>query len=196
VALAAAIALTVVVAIQSVAPVANLLSSSQVMNTSFSRLHLVNTYGAFGSVGRERYELVFEGTTARDAAEASEWREYEFPCKPTSVDRRPCVITPYHYRLDWLLWFAAMGNVRQYPWAAHLVWKLLDNDPVVTGLLARNPFESEPPRFVRVELYRYRFAPPGSADWWERERVGSWLDATSRDDPRLLSFLKAQGFVD
>ena len=186
----------VVVVLSSVDPVANLLSSAQVMNTSFTRLHLVNTYGAFGSVGRERLELVFEGTRADGPSSAAEWREYEFLCKPTGLDRRPCIVTPYHYRLDWLLWFAAMGNVRQYPWAAHLVWKLLENDPVVTGLLKENPFESEPPRFVRVELYRYRFAPLGSASWWERERLGSWLDATSRDDPRLRSLLKAQGFID
>jgi hypothetical protein len=89
-----------------------------------------------------------------------------------------------------------MGNVRQYPWVAYLVWKFLDNDPVVTGLLATNPFESEPPRFVRVELYRYRFAPLGSEDWWERERLGTWLEATSRDDARFVQLLKAQGFID
>ena len=86
----AATALFVVVVLGSIGPVANLLSSRQVMNTSFGRLHVVNTYGAFGSVGKERYELVFEG---REQG-SDMWRAYEFPCKPTSVDRRPCIITP------------------------------------------------------------------------------------------------------
>ena len=55
--------LGVAIALLSVPPLLNLLSGQQVMNTSFTRLPLVNTYGAFGSVGRERNQLVFEGTT-------------------------------------------------------------------------------------------------------------------------------------
>jgi hypothetical protein len=170
-----AFALLVLVALSSLAPVANLVSSRQVMNTSFDRLHLVNTYGAFGSVGRERLELVFSGSN-----DGTTWREYEFKCKPGSVDRRPCVITPYHYRLDWLLWFAAMGRPGQYPWVARLVEKLLTNDPATLSLIETNPFPDDPPASIRVELFRYEFAEPGEPGWWRRERVGSWLPATSR----------------
>ena len=111
----AAVSLAILVGIASIGPVGNLLSPRQIMNTSFSRLHLVNTYGAFGSVGRERLELVIEGTTSSEPSESADWHAYEFPCKPTRVDRRPCVITPYHYRLDWLLWFAAMGRPQIHP---------------------------------------------------------------------------------
>ena len=56
------IALAILVAVLSIAPVSNMLSPGQVMNTSFDPFELVNTYGAFGSVGRERYEIVLEGT--------------------------------------------------------------------------------------------------------------------------------------
>ena len=185
-----AFGLLVVVALFSVAPVLNLVSSRQVMNTSFDRLHLVNTYGAFGSVGRERLELVFAGSD-----DGTTWREYEFKCKPGSVDRRPCVITPYHYRLDWLLWFAAMGRPQQYPWVVHLVWKLLENDPTTLSLIETNPFPDTPPRSIRVELFRYEFAPLREGVWWKRERVASWLPETSLSDTRLREFLRTQGWA-
>lgn len=193
----AALGLAVVVAFGSLGPIRNLLSSRQVMNTSFGSLHLVNTYGAFGTVGRERLELVIEGTDAGNPGDpGAVWTAYTFPCKPTKLDRRPCVASPYHYRLDWLLWFAAMGSPRQYPWTVHLVWKLLANEPSVLGLVAENPFPEAPPRFIRIELYRYAFAPSGEAGVWRRERLSTWLAPVSRDDPRLVDFLEAAGFVE
>jgi hypothetical protein len=192
----ASTALLVVVTYLSISPLANLLSSRQVMNTSFNQLHLVNTYGAFGTVGRERTELIFEGTEDPVPDDGARWKQYEFPCKPGALERRPCVISPYHYRLDWLLWFAAMSRPEQYPWTLHLVWKLLENDPVTLELVKENPFPKTPPRFIRVELYRYRFAPFGSAAWWTREKVSPWLPALSRDDPRLVEFLKSQNWLD
>src|SRR6185436_1779873 len=93
------------VALLSINPVINLMSPGQVMNTSFNRLDLVNTYGAFGSVGKERFEIVFEGT--RDAApdDQARWEEYEFPCKPGDPRRAPCIVSPYQPRLAWQLWF-------------------------------------------------------------------------------------------
>ena len=192
----AAVSLAILVGIASIGPVGNLLSPRQIMNTSFSRLHLVNTYGAFGSVGRERLELVIEGTTSSEPSESADWHAYEFPCKPTRVDRRPCVITPYHYRLDWLLWFAAMGRPQQYPWTLHMVWKLLHNDEELLRLLAENPFPEAPPRFIRIELYRYQFAPLSEEKWWRRERLSSWLPAMSSDDRRLREALTAHGWLE
>src|SRR6185503_16251690 len=109
-------ALVLVVAGLSIAPVRNLLSPGQRMNTSFDRLELVNTYGAFGSVGRLRPEIVFEGTRDETPSDDSAWRAYEFPCKPGDVMRRPCVVAPYQYRLDWQIWFAAMSTAERYPW--------------------------------------------------------------------------------
>src|SRR3954463_1645776 len=97
------------VAILSISPVVNMLSPNQVMNTSFNPLQIVNTYGAFGSITRERYEIVIEGTTEAAPSERTVWREYEFKGKPGNPARRPTQIAPYHLRLDWLMWFAAMG---------------------------------------------------------------------------------------
>ncbi|HET6961581.1 MAG TPA: lipase maturation factor family protein, partial [Terriglobia bacterium] len=189
--------LVLLVAILSVSPVANLVSSRQAMNTSFDPLHLVNTYGAFGSVGQERNEIIFEGSDDAVITSESQWKAYEFKCKPGDPFRRPCVISPYHYRLDWQIWFAAIAGPDQYPWTLHLVWKLLHNDSGALNLLANNPFPSSPPRHIRAELYRYQFAPWGedNAAWWARTRVGSWLPALSVRDPSFLRFLAAYGWV-
>src|SRR5262249_39161701 len=95
---AAASALACAVARLSITPVENLLSRHQAMNRSFDPLHLVNTYGAFGVVGRERDEVIIEGTSDAHVGPDTDWREYQLPCKPGDVARRPCVVSPYHYR--------------------------------------------------------------------------------------------------
>jgi hypothetical protein len=194
---AAVCGLVAVVALLSINPVRNLLSTRQIMNGSFDRLDLVNTYGAFGTVTRERLEIIFEGTDAPVITEKTRWKPYEFKCKPGDPMRRPCVISPYHLRLDWAIWFAAMSTPDQYPWTFHFVWKLLHNDPGVLGLLAGNPFPHSPPRYIRAELYRYKFARPGdpSGAWWKRTRVGEWLPPLSAGDPRLRRFLYFFGWL-
>ncbi|MEA3212168.1 MAG: hypothetical protein QOE70_5225 [Chthoniobacter sp.] len=192
----AALALAGVVVLLSIEPVSNLISPRQVMNTSFNRLNLVNTYGAFGSVGRERNEIVFEGTTSL-SSEFAVWTEYEFKAKPGNPRRAPSFIAPYQCRIDWQIWFAAMSTPGQYPWTIHFVWKLLHNDPGTLSLLENNPFPKEPPRFVRAVLYRYRFTRPDESDgsWWKREPLGLWLPPLSADNPELRRFLTAQGWL-
>jgi len=191
----AAVALLVLVALLSINPVRNLLSPHQVMNRSFDPLHLVNTYGAFGSVGRERHEVVLEGTSDARVGPDTHWREYEFPCKPGDVRRRPCFISPYHYRADWQIWFAAMSSAGRQPWLIHLVYQLLRGDPGVKRLLAVDPFPEKPPHFVRAQLYRYEFTRPGdgSPNWWRRTLAGSYLRAVDLDDAELRDYLRLQG---
>jgi Lipase maturation factor len=194
----AAWALVALVAVLSVPPVINLLSPSQAMNTSFTALPLVNTYGAFGSVGRDRYEIIFEGTEAATPGDPSAiWKEYEFPDKPGDPKRGLPIVAPYQPRLDWAIWFAAMGTPEQYPWTIHFVWKLLHGDPGTLLLLDGNPFPARPPRFVRARLYRYGFAPLGDAKGrtWIREPAGEWLPPLSEDDPRLRRFLERYGWL-
>ena len=189
--------LAVLVAVLSISPITNLLSPEQAMNTSFDPLHLVNTYGAFGSVGQMRNEIIFEGTEDATITSSTQWKEYEFKCKPGDPYRRPCIVAPYQYRLDWQIWFAAMSSPDQYPWTVHLVWKLLHNDPGALGLLATNPFPSPPPHYIRAKLYNYQFAPPQdkSGAWWIRSQLGNWLPPLSVKDPVLLRFLENYGWV-
>jgi hypothetical protein len=191
----AAAVLVAVVAFLSIDPVANLFSKRQRMNASFEPFELVNTYGAFGSVGDRRFELVIEGTLAQAADDpAAEWRAYEFPCKPGDPTRRPCVLGPYHHRLDWQMWFAAMGPIEDEPWTMRLVWKLLHADAATLTRFARDPFGGRPPRWIRIRFYRYHLAPPGSGVWWTRELEGDWLPPVSADDEWLRQFLEAYGW--
>ena len=193
------LALFALYAALSVAPLLNLLSSEQKMNHSFNRWHLAGAYGAFGSMVDQRHEIVFEGSP--DAADPpgreGVWLEYDLPCKPGDPMRRPCIAAPYQYRLDWQMWFASRASVSQYPWAAHLAWKLLHGDPTVLRLIDHNPFPERPPRRIRALLYRYRFADPDdpSRAWWQRERVTTWLPPLSADDPELIRFLRAHDWL-
>ncbi|XP_048351497.1 lipase maturation factor 1 [Sphaerodactylus townsendi] len=172
----------ILIAYLSVPVVVNLFSSRQIMNTSFNPLRIVNTYGAFGSITKERTEVIIQGTSSPDPSDpAAVWEEYEFKCKPGNLHRRPCFISPYHYRLDWLMWFAAFQTYEQNEWIVHLAGKLLANEKEVLSLMAFNPFEGRaPPRWVRGEHFRYKFSRPGGrhagdGKWWIRKRIGPYL---------------------
>ncbi|HLI41404.1 MAG TPA: lipase maturation factor family protein, partial [Streptosporangiaceae bacterium] len=167
------IAVTAVVAVLSYRPARNLMSRRQLMNASFDPLHLVNAYGAFGSITRRRYELVIEGTREQQLTAATRWREYEFKGKPGDPRRRPPQVAPYHLRLDWLMWFAALSPGYAEAWLAPLLYRLLRADRDVLRLLRANPFPDGPPAFVRVSRYRYRFT-----SWRQLRRSGAWWDRT------------------
>ena len=110
------------------------------------------------SVTKERTEVVLEATASQSPEESGAvWREYEFKCKPGNLTAPPCLISPYHYRLDWLMWFAAFQSYQQNPWLLHLMGKMLENDPVVDSLIAFNPFKGKPPpRFIRAKHYKVK----------------------------------------
>lgn len=186
----------VVVAL-SINPVLNLLSPRQAMNTSFEPFKLVNTYGAFGSVGKERFEIILSGTTSDEPGPEAEWRAYELPCKPGDPARRPCFASPYHYRLDWQIWFAAFRGYRREPWLVFFVYKLLQGDPGARSLLGKDPFPDAPPKFIRADLYRYELIKIGEdgPGWWRRTRVNEVFRPLSLDDPEMLRFLSGQRFL-
>jgi hypothetical protein len=172
-------AVTALVVVLSYWPVRNLLGGRQLMNAAFNRYHLVNTYGAFGSVTRERYEVVIEGTDADELSEQTVWREYEFKAKPGDPRRRPPQVAPYHLRLDWLMWFAGISPSYAQDWLVPFLTKLLEGDPAVVRLLRRNPFPDAPPVRVRARYYRYGFTTRQerreTGAWWMRELVGDYV---------------------
>jgi len=189
---AAVAALVVLVAALSVRPVLNLIGRRQLMNASFDPLRLVNTYGAFGAITRVRREVVLEGTDDPAPGPASVWREYRFKAKPGDPRRRPRQVAPYHLRLDWLAWFAAMSSAAAHPWLLTLAVRLLEGDPATRRLLGRpDPFPDRPPALVRARLYRYRFTTPAerrsTGAWWSRELLGEYLPPLRLEPARRRS---------
>jgi hypothetical protein len=178
----------------SIKPTLNLFSRHQRMNFSYNPFHLVNAYGAFGNVTRERYEIVIEGTSDRVVTESTEWREYGFKAKPGDVRRTPPQIAPYHLRLDWLVWFLPFSvtvtgdgiHVRGYDlWFARFIKKLLLNDEEILKLMGKNPFPDEPPVAIRALFYQYRYTDPQqkreTGAWWTRRLLGVYLEPVSLD---------------
>ena len=165
----AVIGLSAVIVILSWRPVRNLMSPRQAMNASYDPLRLVNTYGAFGSVTRRRYEVIVEGTDAPALTPDAEWREYEFKGKPGDPRRRPPQVAPYHLRLDWLMWFLPISPLYGQQWLAAFLTRLLEGDRATLALLRRNPFPDAPPTYLRARLFDYRFTT-----WRERRATGAW----------------------
>jgi hypothetical protein len=183
-----------VILILSYQPAMNLISKNQAMNRNFDRLNLVNTYGAFGSITRDRYEIIIEGTMDNAITPNTQWTAYEFKGKPGDPMRLSPQVSPLHYKLDWQMWFAAMSSYHYNPWIINFVAKLLQGNKDVLGLLKEDPFKGKKPRFVRAELYLYSYTKPGEPGWWRRTKVDSYLPPLSLDNPSLLKILKSQGW--
>jgi hypothetical protein len=184
--------LAVATVVLSVQPVLNLFSRNQLMNYSYNPFHLVNTYGAFGSVTKARYEIVIEGTDAEAFSDQTRWQEYEFKGKPGNPSRRPPQVAPYHLRLDWLVWFLPFSvtvTTKGILFQGYQVWflrfmkRLLENDTATLKLLKQNPFGGTPPRFVRALFYSYRYTDPHEKSqtgaWWTRELIDIYLPPVS-----------------
>lgn len=139
---------------------------------------IVNGYGLFRVMTKDRPEILIEGSD-----DGIEWRPYEFKWKPGLPDRMPGFVEPHQPRLDWQMWFAALGDPEQNQWFFGLIQRLLENAPAVTQLLSSNPFPQQPPRYLRAELYRYRFSTLAEhrarGVWWSRQELREYLPMVS-----------------
>ncbi|MDQ4118759.1 MAG: lipase maturation factor family protein [Actinomycetota bacterium] len=182
----AGIAVTALVVALSVRPVLNMISGRQLMNASFEPLRLVNAYGAFGSVTRTRYEIIIEGTRDTTPGPETAWHEYGFRGKPGDPARRPPQVAPYHLRLDWLMWFAALSPSMAEPWFRRFVDRLLEADRRTLSLLRHDPFDGDRPAWVRARLFHYRFADDrehaATGDVWVRSPVSQFLSPVAARD--------------
>ena len=194
------ILLTGLILLLSILPAINLFSRRQMMNASFEPLHIVNTYGAFGSVTKQRTEIIIEGTDDSVITSATQWRAYEFKGKPGNVSRAPCIVSPYHWKLDWQMWFAAMTDYLYHPWILNLVAKLLEGDQAALSLIADNPFPEDPPKYIRAELYLYQFTNSKekrkTGNWWKRSYVRQYLPPLSLHSYAFRELLREQGWLD
>jgi len=144
---------------------------------------IVNGYGLFRVMTKDRCEIVLEGST-----DGIDWLPYEFKWKPGDVKRAPGWCAPHQPRLDWQMWFAALETPQENRWLIALVFRLLQGSRDVSGLLSRNPFPDKPPRYVRAMFYRYRFTTVDERHqigaWWKREELREYLPALSLDQFR------------
>jgi hypothetical protein len=135
---------------------------------------LVNSYGLFAVMTTSRVEIVVEGSN-----DGQNWQAYEFKYKPGDPAHRLPWAAPYQPRLDWQMWFAALGSYRSNPWFINFVTGLLDGSPQVLSLLAANPFPEHPPRYIRAMTYDYTFTSWAerrqTGAWWKREPLGTYL---------------------
>lgn len=165
---------------------------------SVEHLQLTNSYGLFrrmtGLGGRP--EVVLEGSY-----DGLHWTEIEFMYKPGNISLMPAVVTPHQPRLDWQMWFAALGPHTQSPWFTSLVHRLLQGkEPVIRLLqndLAKYPFYHEPPTYIKAKLYKYWFSQPGEpSKWWQRQWVEEFFPSVSLGDPKLNELLRQFGLQD
>jgi predicted DCC family thiol-disulfide oxidoreductase YuxK len=149
----------------------------------FESLRIVNGYGLFRVMTTDRKEIVIEGS-----ADGIDWKPYEFKWKPGDVMRAPGWCQPHQPRLDWQMWFAALGSYRQNPWLVQTVIALLHGKPQVVALFERNPFPETPPRFIRATFYQYRFTTTEehqqTGAWWKRQKLGEYLPSVSLENAR------------
>ena len=141
-------------------------------------VRLVNGYGLFAVMTTTRPEIIIEGSD-----DGEMWRAYEFKYKPGDLRRAPRWVEPFQPRLDWQMWFAALGDYRNSPWFSHLLFQLLKGSPDVLGLLQRNPFPQAPPKYIRALLYDYQFTTwserRATGNWWNRRLLGEYFPAVS-----------------
>jgi hypothetical protein len=138
----------------------------------------VNTYGLFAVMTTTRPALVVEGSDDRIS-----WTAYAFKYQPTDVHQPPPWVAPHQPRLDWQLWFAALGQFSNEEWFQNFCVRLLQGSPNVRRLLQHDPFEGRPPRYIRAVLYQYHFADAATRRtegvWWTRERVRDYSPVLS-----------------
>jgi hypothetical protein len=144
---------------------------------------IVNGYGLFRVMTKDRREIVIEGS-----ADGIDWLPYEFKWKPGDVKRAPGWCAPHQPRLDWQMWFAALGTPQQNPWFVRLAICLLEAKPDVQRLFAHDPFPNQPPRYIRALFYRYRFTTADerrqTGAWWKRQELGEYLPTVSLEQIR------------
>ena len=139
-----------------------------------SPFRIVSSYGLFAVMTTERQEISVEGSD-----DGVNWKAYEFPYKPGDLRRAPPFVQPHQPRLDWQMWFAALGSYEQNRWFVNFMIRLLQGEKSVLKLIEYNPFPNAPPKYIRARLYLYHFTRWGQPGWWTREDRGTYFPVVS-----------------
>ena len=148
---------------------------------TFEPLRIANNYGLFAVMTVERYEIALQGSM-----DGRRWESYEFSWKPGDLSRRPGFVAPHQPRLDWQMWFAALGDFRGNPWFLQMTHKILQGEESVLGLLDHDPFEGKAPRYMRAVIHQYEFSTPGELSekdrWWKQGMPDIYMPSVSLSD--------------
>jgi hypothetical protein len=129
----------------------------------------------------QRPEIILEGSN-----DGQNWLPYEFKYKPGDLQRAPPVVAPHQPRLDWQMWFAALGSYASNPWFLRFIERVLTGSPEVLRLIAKNPFPDKPPRYIRAVLYDYHFTTPEEksqdGSWWRRQPLDLYLPPATLEE--------------
>lgn len=143
-----------------------------------SSYHLVNNYGLFAVMTTTRPEIIIEGSK-----DGENWYEYEFKYKPGNISKPPQFVAPHQPRLDWQMWFAALGRCEDNKWFINFCLRLLQDSKEVKSLIKNNPFPKKPPKYIRTLVYDYDFADfktqKEKGHWWKRELRGGYCPVFS-----------------
>jgi len=143
-----------------------------------SRFHIVGGYGLFPVMTTKRPEIILEGSD-----DGETWKPYELKFKPGAPPGALHWVAPAQPRLDWQMWFAALGEARRNSWLVNVAIRLLEGSPDVESLFSGNPFPDHPPAGVRAMLYEYRFSTPAERDStgavWTRTLNGVYFPPVS-----------------
>ena len=160
----------------------------KVIYSLVSPFRSINSYGLFAVMTTSRPEIIIEGSN-----DGINWLPYEFKFKPGDLKVPPKVVAPHQPRLDWQMWFSALGSYQSDPWFVNLCVRLLQGSDDAIRLLGKNPFSEVPPRYVRALLYDYHFTTLNekqkTGNWWKRELKGMYFPAVSLEDGKLKMLL-------
>ena len=179
------------------------------ISADLNHLDLTHSYGLFrrmtGLDGRP--EVIIESATSPNARR---WHEIEFHYKPGNLESTPKFALPHQPRLDWQMWFAALGSYQHNPWLISLLYRILQDEPAVLTLLdlSNRKAKAKPPKVVRALHYKYRFTEFGLVlaniqsyedtnkmrNWWRRHYDQDYVPEVTMDD--LKGIMINFGYLD
>jgi lipase maturation factor 1 len=127
----------------------------------------VNRYGLFATMTRQRHEITLE------VSDGAGWHDWPFRWKPGDPRASPPWSAPHLPRLEWRLWFAALGTCERNRWVLRLERLVQLREPTVVRLLGPDPLDGAPIAAVRTLRWDYHPAT-GGADVWTRELLGPY----------------------
>ncbi|CAJ1385043.1 unnamed protein product [Effrenium voratum] len=164
---------------------------------------LINAYGVFPpeALPHVRSSMVFQGSN-----DGQSWTTYPYKYQPHEATSRPQWFAPHHARLDHRVYYPFEMTSKSDLTSAYCVTdhnpycfsmegfmhrmsqRLLEGEPSVLSLFAKNPFSDKPPALLRVVAYGVTPTSwahhKATGNWWHAQQLCE-LISPRKDDPSL-----------